>query len=269
MPDSARAEIPELIIRFENERPITAKDLGALFAALARDYARLNKGRTLVVAKLQSSTLTAVLQDLYSQIIPYAPYAKEALEVIKAAKPLKEFAELVRGIISKAKNHPDETEPFKKSLPGVASAEGLLRVAALYGGELEIETKNTHKHTGESELKIRYTSHEAIRIREAIRLAQQKGKKSARKGKKLTTSFNNLPPVPSVPYRSGGLVSYDATHLANRLSTLAGQKSDSDAEAVIRELISVLKDSGLSHILESVAKKLEERGLRDLAAALR
>jgi hypothetical protein len=110
-PHRESPQTPQLVLTLRNERPILAADLGKLFTALASDYRRLNRGRTLVVTELHTGTILAHLQEALDAI---APYAKTGLDLLKAAKNLKQFAEILRGFIGKAKDHPEEGDLFQK-----------------------------------------------------------------------------------------------------------------------------------------------------------
>lgn len=73
----------DLVLTFNHEQPITAAQLGELFAALARDYRQFTSGRSLVVTRIESGSLIALLQDA---IVFLAPHLRTAVEVAKAIK---------------------------------------------------------------------------------------------------------------------------------------------------------------------------------------
>jgi hypothetical protein len=153
-------QAPELVLILRNERPVAALELGELFIALATDYRRMTNGRTLVVARVDQGSIIARLREAYDAV---SPYAKDALEFAKAAKNLTEFARRIYHLIGQAKEAPDASDLFRnKRRAGVKSSEKLLQIAISAGGEVEVQRKLPN---GE-EISFRFTSLEAVRIRE-------------------------------------------------------------------------------------------------------
>jgi hypothetical protein len=240
----SRPEVPELILILRNERPIPTADFGKLFSALAADYRRLNRGRTLVIAGLETGSIIAHLQEAYAT---FGPYAQTIWELANTAKHLKEFVEILRDLLGKAKDDPQNVGLFqrKKSPPGIESLEALAKITINGGGEAEL------RYSGE-EIIARLTSSEALKIREQTKLSTREPS----------------PPLGQRQMESDMFVGEthfdDAGRIADRV-VAAGP----EAEAIIRAVASALQESGLGHVLETVAEKLDERGHPSLAVAVR
>jgi hypothetical protein len=245
---------PELVLTFRNERPIRAVDLGEVFTSLARDYSRINKGRTLVVVRLETGSIVARLQEMYDAI---APYAQTSLEFLKAANNLRRFAEILKGLISKAKDHPEEGDLFrKKRRPGVGSAERLLRIAMDAGGEVEVRQRLPDGQ----EIGIKVTSLDAIKIREEAKALEHELVAASKQNALLFG--NHLGKDLKIPALRDELVD----------KLVAASETDSGSAAVhalLGAVATALRDAGLSRVLETVAVKLEKAGHDSLAAAVR
>lgn len=149
----------ELVLQFLNKGSVPAADLGDLFSALAKDYSRLNKGRTLVVADLKIGSIIATLHDAYATLAPILPYAKNTVEVISAANALWKFFETFHKLIQKAKKHRGDLFR-KKKYPGVRSAEKVIDITIRGGGDFKLRVK------GKRIRSFRVTWKEAKLIRE-------------------------------------------------------------------------------------------------------
>jgi hypothetical protein len=247
-------EPPEMVLIFRNERPIPIVDLGELFTSLAKDYGRLNKGRILVVSRLETGSVIAHLQEFYNAAVPYV---QDSLEYLKAANNLRKFVKTLRGFIGRAKEHPQKSDLFqKKRKPGVISAEKILRIAIDAGGEVEVHQKLPD---GE-EIEIKVTSLEAVQIREQAKATQYKlpltpDQKSITSARAIVQS-EQIPTLQRADYLAKSLVS--------------AARSDSAAIRALVEIIaSTLRSSGMVYILEEVASKLDAGGHHELAAEVR
>jgi hypothetical protein len=61
----------EIMVAIVGGQPIPAAMLGNLIIALSRDYKALNRGRTLVVSRLETGSLLVFVQDAYYAVQPY------------------------------------------------------------------------------------------------------------------------------------------------------------------------------------------------------
>jgi hypothetical protein len=242
----ARAEVPELILTLHNERPIPADDLGALFRALAADYRRLNRGRTLVIASLEHGSLIARLQEAYAT---FGPHLHTAWDIASAAKDLAEFAKTLRDLFSRAKHGPKEIDLFqrKSNPPGIKSVEAMVKLVINTGGEIEVSYKQR-----DEEISMRATSAEALTIRERAKVTAREiqpppGLRDAESG-----TFVANPPSPQL---------YDAGGIADKLV-----EAGPGAQVIIEAVASALQEAG---VLETVAAKLDQGGHHSLAMAVR
>jgi hypothetical protein len=237
MTDLVRHEIPELVLTLRNELKISAADLGELFTALARDYERINRGRILVVVHLEAGSLVAILQEI-------APYAKMGLDLVRAAKNLKEFVLILWEFIRKAKDHPKESDLFRrKKSPGIRSAEKLLQIAINSCAEVEFERKSPD---GE-EIRFRVRPSDAMQIRKQ---AETPPPERPRNTKRLESG------QPMIDAAADKLIA-------------AGAPDSATAEAIVSALALALDDADVKGVLEAIAVRLNERGHYSLAAAVR
>ena len=118
----------QLIITIEYETAPRADDIGELFAALARDYKDMTKGRVLVVSSIHQGSIWAILTDWALQA---APYIKDTVEVAKGAKALADFAKLLKELITSAKSlEPKKLAPRRRKKTGHRSLEAIVKIAA-------------------------------------------------------------------------------------------------------------------------------------------
>jgi hypothetical protein len=110
----------KITVIIENETPLRADELGAMFTAFALDYRDLNRGRKLVVTRLEQGSIIAELVDF---AIAAGPYIKDAIEAVKAVKSMTEFVVAVRSLFGK----PD----LEKPQPVTTRERGSSQVGAL------------------------------------------------------------------------------------------------------------------------------------------
>jgi hypothetical protein len=117
----------ELIVALDFETPPRADDFGALFAALARDYRDMTKGRVLVVTSVESGSTIATLTDL---ALAAVPYAKNVLDALVAANSLADFAKHLKELFGYAKSNRGKRRVYRKERksPGQRSVEAILRL---------------------------------------------------------------------------------------------------------------------------------------------
>jgi len=151
----------QLIITIEYETAPRADDLGELFAALARDYKDMTKGRVLVVSSIHQGSIWATLTDW---ALVATPYIKDAVEFAKGAKALADFAKLLKEQITSAKSSEPKKlpPPRRRKKTGQRSLEAIVKIAAENGRAVRV------KHTsakGET-LEVEMSGEAAILIRE-------------------------------------------------------------------------------------------------------
>jgi hypothetical protein len=82
------AHLPNMTLTIRNELPLKADEIGSLLKALAADYRRLSRGRTLVVERLETGSLIAHLMDMFFLLKPHAHDLVETAAAIKAGEYL-------------------------------------------------------------------------------------------------------------------------------------------------------------------------------------
>lgn len=252
-----------LVIRIDHNSPLAVSDLGRLFIDLSDDYSKMNKGRTLVVTRLQQGSLIAILQDA---AIAVSNYTQAATEVFTALKSLKKFSEAVRGIINSAQSSGLEVDLFKgKRRAGIRSAESLLKIAIETKGDVTFQCRTVEG----DDISIQINSLEAQKVRERARISAAK----------LAIKNESSPQIASVKQRLMLPTSPDSfadpRRIADEFAALAKSSGSLDKATLdtIREVVAVfasfLRMSGRDDVLESVAYDLEARGQMDLAEIVR
>src|SRR5688500_13229874 len=123
----------ELVLRFDCELPPPADELGEVFAALARDYREMSKGRTLVVTRVDSGSIIITLTDAVLAAAPYlAAGVGGGLAVMTAINTVAEFAENLRNWFGRAKSDEGKQRLYRKGKksPGQRSIEAIIKTAA-------------------------------------------------------------------------------------------------------------------------------------------
>jgi hypothetical protein len=253
-------KIPELVLSFDNARPLAVADLGELFSAIAGDYRQLTRGRTLAVARLETGSLYAYLRDALNE---FAPYAKDALELVKAAKGVKDFALTLTGLFRHAKEHPGDLGELKlRRRVGERSIEAMVKIAA--GSQSVVEL---HHETGDGEIiDLKVTPIEAIHIKENTRPQRAK----SRSAKTLPQRAGNEPPRGSLSVQPELFQSFDdADSLLRLYGPLNAYRGSVAEPAAIATLAKLLISTGLGALIPVIASNLEERGRHKVAEMLR
>ena len=236
----ADQKTPELVLIFDNARPLAAADLGELFSAMARDYRQLTRGSTLVVARLETGSLLAYLRDALTEI---TPYGQDALTVIKAFTDLKEFLLRLKGLFGRVREHPGELKHRRRI--GTKSLEAFVKIAAVSNTVVEL-----HYEIGEGErIDLKVTPVEAIRIQE------------------LKTVLSSPSTTPSLFQPSAYVDSL--AHLYGPLEAKAGPIAETDIRAAMAALANSLISIGRGSLVPVIASDLERRGYPNLARILR
>lgn len=241
-----------LVFLFERGNPVEAEELGHLFSNLARDYRQFTGGRTLVVERLETGSLIAYLRDAVEAVRPHLTGVEEWA---KAGKALAGFAQALKGLLTRAKEDPEDGRFFGKGKKrvGTRSVEALLQIATDSGSEV---TLRHFASDGES-LEIQVTPVEARKVREvaeANRLAF-------------------IPPALTTSNQHGlVLPDFSSSSFAQALATYPGSDSElatPDLRLVIRSMIRMLRKNKLHFMVEGIAADLEDQGRNSLAQVIR
>ncbi|WP_174020705.1 hypothetical protein G6L89_010430 [Agrobacterium fabrum] len=145
-----------LELRFSNHLATPARDIAEVLAALSDDYAKLTKGRELVVVDMREGSLILALKDA---IVAVAPLMSSAKDVVEGVMAVTKLAQAVRAAITKETSGDDRNlSSSKKRKTGAKSAEKLLQAALHSGGNVDF--KYTENGDG-SVIALRVTSAEA------------------------------------------------------------------------------------------------------------
>ena len=239
----------QLIVTIDYEIAPRADDLGELFAALARDYRDMTKGRVLVVSNIREGSIIATLTDWAIQA---APYVKDAVEIAKGGKALADFGKLLKDMITSAKSA--ETKKLspprkRKKKPGQRSIDAIVKTAAQNGRAVRVKHTRANGETFEVEMSGQAAS--AIRERELSEVSAPVQDRVHER------------PTPEA------LASPDVNRAIGQLySPTAADLSMTEAQAVIDVVFSVLQAAGMGHILPQIVTDLRGRGLFTLVSAL-
>jgi hypothetical protein len=238
----------QLIITIDYTTAPRADDLGELFAALARDYKDMTRGRVLVVSNIQQGSIRAILTDWALQA---APYIKDAVEIAKGAKALADFGKLLTGLIHGAKSLETKvlSPPRRRKKPGQRSIEAIVKIAAENGRAVRV------KHTspkGET-LEVEMSGETAIRIHEEM-LSDAPAPREHLAQERLS--------------QTSGAVLDVRKALEQLYSPTAADLSVSEAQVVIDVVVEVLQGAGLDYVLPQIVTDLSSKGLLNLASAL-
>jgi hypothetical protein len=225
---------------------LQADELGKLFTTLARDYRKMNRGRTLVVARLKTGTLFAELSDSF---LLAAPFLNDVVEIAHAVDSMAKFAKTLWELHSVARDG-KVAAPGESKFIGRASLDALADISANSNCEVSFE----HKTKSET-VKFNITPLEAVELRERTKLLEHR---ESERQKRLAVSHADR--LPSIPHLTASLV--------DKLSTLQGT-AGADQRPVAEAIAAVLQSMGHGHNLGKFAVEFEGRGLYALAASLR
>lgn len=240
----------ELLISIRNDKPVPAAWIGELFSALARDYRQLNRGRTLVVARVATGSWLIFLGDMAQLASSAAPYAANAVEVAKGGKAILDFGKEIRDALSSKKTSVrDGREPTTGS--PYRSVEALVKVAAESGAHIRV------RQTGAdgSSIDVELSPAEAAFIKAQSNQARHDAALAAPEHSHQLAAPRVTKAVP-------------ATEAADRLQRIA-QSGSGESYVVAQAIAEALRLSGGDHLVEQVALQLEGREYFDLAARIR
>tara|TARA_R110000868_G_scaffold198474_4_gene444892 strand:- start:36281 stop:36682 length:402 start_codon:yes stop_codon:yes gene_type:complete len=118
-------EVAKIVLVIENGQPVPALALSELLAALARDYRKQNRARTLVVARVEDGSIWITLLDMAQAALPYA---KGAVEAAKGSKAIIDFGKSLVGLLKAKKSDQASAEQLKSKAPE-RSIEKLVKLA--------------------------------------------------------------------------------------------------------------------------------------------
>jgi hypothetical protein len=238
-----------LILALDFERPPNAEDLGEVFTALARDYREMTNGRTLVVVRVDSGSITATLTDAALTAAPYvAAGVGGGLATITAINALGQFVANLKKWFGYTKSDTEKKRLYRKGRksPGQRSVETIIKVAADTRSHIRLKYKSKQGETLEAEL----TPAEAISVRAQVPIGETEQVRLA-----------STPRMRSAPEVQAGIERLQQIHAQNL--------SPNQVDAIVEVMVAVLQASGQRYVLLEIASELERRGLHNIASALR
>lgn len=234
----------EIMVAIVGGQPIPAAMLGNLIIALSRDYKALNRGRTLVVSRLETGSLLVFVQDAYYAV---QPYLADGVSLSKGGKAILDFAKYLKESLgSKKKAGTDvggKTGPYR-------SIESLVKIAAETGASVSIR----HRSKDGEKIEVDVNQAQAIKIQETPYIVPE------------PRAFDHGRENPAQKHRVMSTLSLPI--LADRLAQLPHRQSASP-DPMISVIVGLLTQAGVGYLVESLAAELEARGLFELAAAVR
>ena len=239
-----------LILELDSERPPNAEDLGEVFSALARDYREMTNGRTLVVVRVESGSITATLTDAALAAAPYlAAGGGDGLAIIAAMNTLAEFGGNLKKWFGYAKSDNEKKRLFRKRKrsSGQRSVEAIIEIAANTGGHIRVKYKSEKGET----LDVELTPTEAISARKQPPAEEIKEAHSE-------TELQILRSAPVVQRAIARLAQIDEQNLP-----------PTGVLAVVDVIVAALQAAGAGYFLSEIVSELEMRGFHNIANAMR
>lgn len=236
-------EVAKIVLVIENRQPVPALTLSELLAALARDYRKQNRARTLVVARIEDGSIWITLLDMAQATLPYA---KDAVAAAKGGKAIIDFGKSLAGLLKAKKNDQASAEQLQSKAPK-RSIEKLVKLAV----DANCNVRLRQVEADGSCLEVEVTLSEAVAIQKRDHEA-----KAARPLMHPMIAHERLLDARRTP------------ELADAFERLLISE-DSSGNDALQIILGIIKQSGDVELLEAVATELEGRGHKDLAAKIR
>lgn len=236
-------EVAKIVLVIENRQPVPALALSELLAALARDYRKQNRARTLVVARVEDGSIWITLLDMAQAALPYA---KGAVEAAKGSKAIIDFGKSLVGLLKAKKSHQASAEQLKSKAPE-RSIEKLVKLAV----DANCNVRLRQVEADGSCLEVEVTRSEAVAIQES--------EHDAKEARTLRHSIIT---------HERDLDEKRAAEIADEFERLQISEETSVNDA-LQIILGIIKRSGDVELLRSLAVELEGRGYKKLAATIR
>jgi len=249
MANLERASPGEIVLVIGNKKPIAADELGKLFQVMAKDYRRLTRGRTLVIARVSPGSTLIWLQD--AALIAGA-YAHNLDEISKAIGATRYFAENLSALWRYLKGDASHsTMRVGPQTPGLKTVEKLAEMAA------DSKSKIDYEYEGPDGEKIRLKmTPQAARAMRSRRVRHVPRIEASAAPKQISSVLKGL-----------DLTQPDSS--AAVTEALAQLPNTSNAREIAAVVASVLRSANLEYVLERIISDLALRGLNAIAEALR
>ncbi|SED98271.1 hypothetical protein [Bradyrhizobium erythrophlei] len=230
-----------LLLTIRNERPILIEDLSDLLKDLARDYRKISQGRQLVVLRLSSGSLIALLHDaagILSDVNSLVTFGKTIAALTKIA--LGGSAEAAKLLASRK--------------AGTQTVKSLAKIAVTYNGDVEMTYRRSA--FGKEEFDLKLSPREAEQIQEVA-----SAKKLAAARKPSLVGFESPTQLPADSAR-------EISEAVLRLSVNGGSQASHDIQALIDAIVGVLGRHNSDYIAQVIGE-LEANGQFDIAQLLK
>ena len=232
-------DVAKIVLGIENRQPVPARALSKLLAALAGDYRKQYRSRTLVVARVQDGSILFTLLDMAQA------NAKDIVEAAKAGKAIIDFGKSLAGLLKAKKGNQASAEKLQPKGP-MRSIETLVKFAVDNGCNVRIRIESD-----EIRHEVEVTHSEAVAIQ-----------KNDHYAKDAKTSGH---PTRAHERDLNGKRTAEFADELERLQVLE-KSTDNDALQIILGKIKRYDDGEL---LESLAIELDEHGYKELAETIR
>jgi len=238
-----REDMDRVVLVIENRQPVPALALSELLAALARDYRKQNRARTLVVSRVEDGSIWITLLDMAQAALPYA---KGAAEAAKGGKAVVDFGKSLASLMKLKKNGQDASKKTQEKTP-IRSIEKMVKLAV----EANCGVRIRQVGADGSSLEVEISNSEALAIQQSAFHAKESEELFA---------VDRAATISADPKRIAELVDS-----IERLR-VSDQWEDSD---VLKIIISTIKRSSDDRLIEDLAIELEKRGFEDTAKIIR
>lgn len=237
-----------LELRFSNHLAIPASDLAAVLLALSEDYAKLTKGRALVVANMRKGSIILAIKDA---VVAAATVAVPVKEIAEGIASIIKLARVVSDALVKEKNAADDELPKRRRRQiGTKTADRLFQTALSSGGDVSL--KYTEDTDGSAiDIKVTHSDAERWDQRRIIEEVLRSGVRSSQSAAELP--YNRTLSVPPPPPQ--------LTHSSWLPDMLAASNSD---EAL--KLAKSLHSLRMTHLAGTIQNEFLRLGRGDLAA---
>ena len=234
------------VLTVHNERPLGVADLAELLSALSRDYRQINRGRNLVVTRIETGTIHISITDYLIASIPIlagsARYIADSIEIARAGKAIFEFVQSIRNSIEKKRR---DRSSGSKDRPW-RTLEAMAKVAARNQCNLDL----VYSSSDGEKVEARLTHTEAVKIR--------------RKTRDATKSSDGVPEKIETEI----VVASDVKLIADQIER-QGPASLVESHPLIVAVVRLLRQTGNENLVEMLARELESRGLSTWAKEVR
>lgn len=236
-------EVAKIVLVIENRQPVPALALSELLAALARDYRKKHRARTLVIARVEDGSIWITLMDMAQTALPYG---KGVVEAAKGSKAIIDFGKSLTGLLNAKKNLQGPAEQLQSNAPE-RSIEKLVKLAV----DANCNVRLRQVEADGSCLEVEVTRSEASTIQESEHYPKE-------------TSTLRHP-----------IIAYERGRDAKRAAEIADEferlriSEDSSVNDALQIIIGIIKRSGDVALLRSLAMELEGRGYKELAEKIK